>query len=75
MNFSVYLDPRTGARLTKEAARRGRTRNSLINEAIKQWLEQAGPSEWPRELLEAGPEDIEPFESHRPRGKLKSRFP
>jgi len=75
MNFSIYLDPKTGAKLTREAARSGRSRNSLITEAVKSWLDRAKPSQWPAELLEGGPEDVEPFESHRPRRNEKARFP
>lgn len=75
VNFSIYLDPETGARLAKAAKRSGRTRNSVIGEAIQQWLERTGPTEWPRELLDAEPEDFEPFEALRPKGAQKPRFP
>lgn len=76
MNLSIYLDDRTAAALKRVAARQKRTRNSLISEAIKRWLEQIDRSQWPRELLDwEGEPGLVPFETHRPRNNPKARFP
>jgi len=76
MNFSIHLDDRLAAALKRQAARTGRTRNALVTEAVRQWLERAQRSEWPAELTDFEPfEDLEPFESHRSTRSTRSRFP
>ena len=76
MNFSIHLDDRLAAALKRVAARRGRTRNALITEAVREWLERAERATWPAELTEFQPfADLVPFESHRAKKKSGVRFP
>jgi predicted transcriptional regulator len=76
MNFSVHLDDQTATTLKRVAARQGRTRNAIVAEAVKRWLAESDRSTWPDELLDwQGDPRLPPFESHRPRGKTKARFP
>ncbi|MEW5741148.1 MAG: ribbon-helix-helix domain-containing protein [Myxococcota bacterium] len=76
MNFSVHLDEQTAAALKREARRLSRTRNSLVAEAIRAWLERVQPTAWPKELLDfEGCKDLEPFEDRRRGGPQKARFP
>ena len=76
MNFSIYIDDATADRLKREAARRKRTRNAVVAEAVKQWLERAQGSQWPRELLEfRGEPKLVPFEEFRSKKKERPRFP
>ncbi|MBS1152729.1 MAG: hypothetical protein H6Q89_4427 [Myxococcaceae bacterium] len=76
MNFSIHLDDATALRLKLEAARRNRTRNAVVAEAVKQWLERSQRSDWPKELLQyAGARDLVPFEKARSKKKERPRFP
>ena len=76
MNFSIHIDDETAARLKREAARKKRTRNALITEAVKQWLERAQRSEWPEELQDfEGTPTLEPFEKARSKRRQGPRFP
>lgn len=76
MNFSIHLDDRLAAELKREAKRLSRTRNALVTEAIRTWLELRKPSAWPKELLDyEGCRELEPFEARRKRGAEKPRFP
>lgn len=76
MNFSIHIDDATAERLKREAARRNRTRNAAITEAVKQWLERSQPTEWPQDLLEfKGTVTLEPFERRRSKKKQRVRFP
>ncbi|MBL8911146.1 MAG: CopG family transcriptional regulator [Archangium sp.] len=74
MNFSVHIDDELSRELAKLVKRLGVNRNAFIAQAIRQAVEQHQRLEWPRELLDAEPIDVEPFESHR--GKARGvRFP
>ena len=76
VNFSIHLDDHTSSALKKVAAKQGRTRNSIIAEAVRRWLAQADRTQWPKELLEwQGDPALPPFESHRSRRSPKPRFP
>lgn len=76
MNFSLHLEERLVAALKRQAARSGRTRNALINEAVRQWLERAQRDEWPKELSDFEAfEELKPFESHRAKKSSGVRFP
>lgn len=76
MNFSIHIDDRVAEALAKEVRRTGKTRNALISEAVRQYLERSRPSEWPRELLDAEPiKGLEPFESFRRKERSVARFP
>lgn len=76
MNFSIHLEERLAAGLKRQASRSGRTRNALINEAVRQYLERAQRDEWPKELHDFAPfDDLKPFESHRAKKSSGVRFP
>ena len=76
MNFSIHIDEATARRLRKEAARRRQTRNAVITQAVKQWLERAQHTEWPADLLQfEGVPQLEPSESLRSKKKVRARFP
>lgn len=66
MNFNVYLDDATARRLTALAKRRRTTRNAIIRDAVKDWLEMSGAKRWPAQILSfEGLPDLVPFEKHR----------
>ncbi|MBK7584477.1 MAG: ribbon-helix-helix protein, CopG family [Myxococcales bacterium] len=51
MNFNLYVDAATGARLDRLARRRRTTRNALIREAVSRLLDGTGDACWPREVV------------------------
>jgi len=66
MHFNIYLDDATGERLNHLAEQTGRTRNSVIREAVADLLARRGARGWPEEVLAfRGVPDMSPFESHR----------
>lgn len=76
MNFSIHIDEPLAKALARAVKRAGKTRNALINEALRAWLEQQARTEWPAELLEAEPfDDLVPFEQGRTRKPTEPRFP
>lgn len=50
MNFNLYVDATTGARLDRLAKQRRTTRNALIREAVSRLLDGSGGASWPREV-------------------------
>lgn len=76
MNFSIHLEERLAAGLKRHASRSGRTRNALINEAVRQYLERAQRDAWPEELRDfEALDDLKPFESQRAKKSSGVRFP
>ena len=66
MNFNIYLDDETGAKLNEAAAKSGDTRNAVIRRAVSEWLNRRGQSEWPTEVRQfTGVADMTPFEARR----------
>ena len=67
MHINLYLDDQTGMRLQALAARRGESRNALIRQALKEWIElHSDKAGWPPEIMAfGGMSEIEPFESTR----------
>jgi predicted transcriptional regulator len=68
MNFNIYLDDETGQLLNKVAKKSGESRNSLVRQAVSEWLKRQGKPQWPREVLAfEGMADMPLFEASRDR--------
>jgi hypothetical protein len=66
MNFNIYLNKRTGERVTQAAKSLHRSRNSIINEALEEWLGKHIKTKWPKHFFEFSPiEDVPDFKSLR----------
>lgn len=66
MNFIIYLKKRTGERVTRMAKSLQRSRNSIINEALEEWLDNHTQTQWPKTFFDFTPvEDIPDFKSFR----------
>jgi hypothetical protein len=66
VNFNVYVDKQTGARLERLARTRRTSRNALIREALAHLLERGAKAEWPPEVLSfQGVPGAWPFEGAR----------
>ncbi len=76
MHFNVYLDDKTGTRLTQLAQRRNRTRNSVVREAVADLLARQSDNGWPDIVLSfEGIETMQAFESYRNELALPSDDP
>jgi hypothetical protein len=65
VNFNLYLDRDCADRLDRIARQTGTSRNALVREAVRTWLDRQA-SMWPKEVLDFGAEpSIVPFEAHR----------
>ena len=66
MHFNIYLDDATGARLNEMAQQAGQTRNALIRQAVRDWLDRRARPQWPDAVKDfEGEPDIQPFEAGR----------
>jgi len=52
MNFSLHIDDETLERLAQAVERTGLTRNRLIGQAIREWLQRHESLDWPEPLRE-----------------------
>ncbi len=66
MNFNIYLKKDTGERVKKAAKSLHRTRNSIVNEALEEWLQNHTKTEWPKDFFNfPAIEDLPDFKSLR----------
>mgnify|MGYP003394651694 CR=1 FL=1 len=71
MNFNTYLKKEIAEQVTKLAKKLQRSRNSIISEALEQWLERYQKSKWPKGFFDFEPlEDLPDFKGYR--NELKS---
>jgi len=52
MNFNIYIDKQTGARLERLAKARRMPRNALIREALAHMVVHGAGGSWPQEVLD-----------------------
>lgn len=66
MNVHVYLEDALGQQLTQYAKTLGKSRNLLIREAVKEWLQHHRAKAWPKSICKfKGVPDMAAFESYR----------
>lgn len=66
MNFNVYLNKTIGERITKSAKSLHRSRNSIVNEALEEWLAKHTQTKWPKDFFTFDPvENIPDFKALR----------
>lgn len=76
MNFNIYLDDETGQQLTIAAKDSGKNRNTLIRQAVAEWLTRHGKPQWPEAVLNfQGIADMPAFESSRDQLRAPSSDP
>ncbi len=51
MNFNVYIPKDIGAKLSKATEALHCSRNSIVTEAVSEWLQVHMPSEWPENFF------------------------
>lgn len=66
MNFNVYLKKDTGQKVTQIAKKLHRSRNSIVNEALEEWLGKHTKARWPKNFFDFSPiKDTPDFKSFR----------
>jgi hypothetical protein len=66
VTFSVYLDDELVEQFNRIAKESGKTRNALIREALKEWIDRQRHSQWPAEILNfKGVKGMPRFEEER----------
>ena len=76
MNFNVYVNKQTEKRVAKMAKVLHRSRNSIINEALEEWLNTHTSSRWPKGFFDFDPvEDVPNFKQLRVDLKLIKEDP
>jgi hypothetical protein len=66
MNFNVYVNKENGKRVIQVAKTLHRSRNSIVNEALDEWLKKHTKTKWPKAFFDFTPmEDVPDFKSLR----------
>lgn len=66
MNFNVYMNKKIGERVKRVAKTLHRSRNSIINEAIEEWLNKHSLHSWPKNFFDFSPiDDVPDFRALR----------
>jgi hypothetical protein len=52
MNINIYIEDKLGKQLTSYAERFHRKKNSIIREAIRDWLTRHTERKWPETILQ-----------------------
>ncbi len=74
MNFNVYVKKGLGEKVTKMAKSLHRSRNSIVNEALEEWLGKHSNAKWQQGFFDFQPiEDVPDFKSFR--SDLKENIP
>lgn len=55
MNFNVYLKKNIGEKVTRTAETFHRSRNSIVSEALEEWLDRHASSTWPKDFFDFEP--------------------
>jgi len=51
MNFNIYLSKGIGEQISQIAKRLQRSRNSIISEALEEWVSKHTSSKWPKNFF------------------------
>jgi len=66
LNFNLYLNKKIGEKVMKAAKEMQRSRNSIISEAVEEWLGKHISSKWPNDFFSFKPiEDVPDFKALR----------
>ncbi len=66
MNINIYLEDSLGKKIRENAEALGKTRNAIVREALKEWLQHHSVNQWPSSIEKfKGIPDFPDFESYR----------
>ncbi len=52
MNINIYIEDQLARQLSTFSQKLHRKRNSIVREAIREWLEKHTSTKWPKSILE-----------------------
>ncbi|MDA9163668.1 ribbon-helix-helix domain-containing protein [Rickettsiaceae bacterium] len=52
MNINIYIEDQLARQLSTFSQKFHRKRNSIVREAIREWLEKHTSTKWPKSILE-----------------------
>lgn len=66
MNFNIYIKKEIGDKINNAAKHFHKSRNSIVNEALEEWLKNHTKTEWPENFFDFSPaEDVPDFKTLR----------
>jgi hypothetical protein len=66
MNFNIYVKKEMGEKVSRMAKSLHRSRNSIVTEALEEWLRNHTVTQWPRDFFEFTPiENVPDFKLFR----------
>lgn len=66
MNFNIYVKKEVGERVSRMAMSLHRSRNSIVAEALEEWLRNHVETQWPENFFEFSPiENVPDFKLSR----------
>jgi len=66
MNINIYIEDKLGEKIKDSAQLLGKSRNAIIREAIKEWLQHHKAHQWPSSIKKfKGIDNVSNFESYR----------
>ena len=72
MNFNIYIEESLAGQVAKLAKSLDKSRNSIIREALQDWITRQTSSQWSEEVLNfSGIEDFPEFEAQRKEATTK----
>lgn len=64
MNFNIYVNKDIGKKIIKVAEDQHRSHDSIINEALEEWLSHHTTEQWPKDFFDFTPiEDVPDFKA------------
>jgi hypothetical protein len=66
MNFNIYVNKKIGESINKIAHDTHRSRNSIVTEALDEWLSKHSKTQWPDNFFDFHPiKDVPDFKAFR----------
>lgn len=76
MNFNIYVRKDIGKKITTMAKNLHRSRNSIITDALEEWIERHASSNWPKNFFDFEPlKRVPDFKKYRKELKDVSEDP
>lgn len=76
MTFTIYINEELAQRVMRLSKSLKRSRNSIITEALEEWLNKHTDKPWPKGFFDFEPiEDVPDFEALRKKNKAPTKDP
>jgi hypothetical protein len=76
MNFTIYVNKEVAQKIEKLSKSLNRSRNSIVNEALQEWIKHHKSQQWPEHFFDFKPaKDVPDFKALRNELKEPSKDP